>query len=320
MPGGITHLILALKSRNELDEKPRKILDACQSAFLVGSIAPDLPYFSGADDDVLHNEKALADHMHYENTNLIPLLAFKELKSNTGDQERDWKFAFFAGYMSHVVGDGVIHPFVRDKVGDYSSHMTEHRKLEMKLDVLFAHHEYDTNFRNSGIPLILKDFGSADSHRESVFSLFSSLILEIYDKNIAAGQIAGWLKAVQRIFRAATFLPWYGPLGLTGAAYSDYEKLAEQKSKILTLGDPPDLGEHGLNGNFAELPRVDFYEHCVPKFLEKFRKLVSAAYSFVYENGPNPMTDFQPINLDTGRLLIYKQGYDLKKKPFFWEH
>ncbi|MAF79233.1 MAG: hypothetical protein CME60_13810, partial [Halobacteriovoraceae bacterium] len=52
-----------------------------------------------------------------------------------GDQ-KDEAFSFFLGFASHVVADGVIHPFVRDKVGDYDNNATEHRLLEMRLDVI----------------------------------------------------------------------------------------------------------------------------------------------------------------------------------------
>ncbi len=44
----------------------------------------------------------------------------KELKGQLDVGIHYHMFTFFLGYISHVLADGIIHPFVRDKVGEYS--------------------------------------------------------------------------------------------------------------------------------------------------------------------------------------------------------
>ena len=74
-------------------------------------------------------------------------------KSKLTKKQIRYAFCFFVGYIAHIVADGIIHPFIRDMVGDYHEHQEEHRVLEMKLDVLL----YDYLTESSGSALNLNN-------------------------------------------------------------------------------------------------------------------------------------------------------------------
>jgi hypothetical protein len=118
-------------------------------------------------------------------------------------------FSFFSGYISHLIADGIIHPFVRDKVGDYKENQEAHRVLEMQLDVLFF--EYLT--KHSGKPLNLNYTNIHDElinfdegvypEVNSVVKVFSDLINEVYGLSYTNKKIPGWVKAMHRMFGVA---------------------------------------------------------------------------------------------------------------------
>ena len=142
MPSGYTHMLLTRTFKEEAgltDHDIGFLLDAQIKYFQLGALGPDLPY---SQELTLVNRSAaqIADKFHYEKTNLIPVRAFNRIKNMADGDKKDQAFAFFMGYASHIVADGIIHPFVRDKVGDYAENKTAHRTLEMRLDVIFLNH------------------------------------------------------------------------------------------------------------------------------------------------------------------------------------
>jgi hypothetical protein len=139
MPAGYAHLMIteqALKgysTDNTIDPKLRGY--ALTSHFVkLGSVGPDYPYL----DFFQPNQKAWADHMHYDLTgDLIITIAKKLLdtiKQGIDKEEFKIPFCWALGYLSHVTADLVVHPVVYNIVGSYTGHEEEHRHCEMIQD------------------------------------------------------------------------------------------------------------------------------------------------------------------------------------------
>ena len=100
----------------------KNVLAASTNFIQVGAIAPDLQYASTTDGDFFFStQNDLADKFHYVDTNEVPLRALRMLKSRKSELSKKtirYMFSFYIGYISHLIADGIFHPFVRDKVGD----------------------------------------------------------------------------------------------------------------------------------------------------------------------------------------------------------
>lgn len=326
MASGITHILLMKNLQSQITNPIlRNILAAGRDFLQLGAIAPDLPYASIADNDfILTDQSDLADHFHYRQTNRIGLDGLAEIKNRQVDWShnkklRRYHFNFILGYISHVVADGVIHPFVRDTVGDYNVAQTAHRVLEMRLDVLFyahlnrnrgAHAEF--NYAN-----IHDELENLDGYSETdeVISTFQKLIRQIYAENYKTDTIRGWITGLHRLFDLAegdhpaiykdiSFFDDY--------LYPNFDELLNKAEDIYTLEKPIDR-----DLNFLHNDRIHFIEDCVPQFYTKFVPIAEKAYQFVYKNG-RPLTeeDIPAIDLDTGRLI--SDNNDLDQIPAFW--
>jgi hypothetical protein len=120
-------------------------------------------------------------------------------------EEKDHAFAFFLGFAAHIVADGIIHPYVRDKVGDYHDNQNDHRILEMRLDVFFLHEltkgfGESLNFNFTNIHDQIKDPLTNFRH---VSSLFSQLIKEVYGKEVTAETAEEWVEDMHTVFELA---------------------------------------------------------------------------------------------------------------------
>jgi hypothetical protein len=105
----------------------------------LGAISPDYPYL----DFPAPAQKAWADHMHYDQTgDMIRTMAERLLEVKGGGVERPEfgiPFAWTLGYIGHVTADLVVHPVVRNIVGDYLGHEPDHRECEMIQDTYIYH-------------------------------------------------------------------------------------------------------------------------------------------------------------------------------------
>jgi hypothetical protein len=304
----------------------RDRLAAMQDFFLVGAVAPDLPYASAADRFIFDSESELADSFHYDNTNSLPLLALSKVRtlheSGAAPQLVDAVFAFVLGYISHLVADGIIHPFVRDKVGDYKENSREHRALEMALDVLFldaltvsSGEGSDFNFTNLHDDLLnFDDYGPIT---DLVVDAFRQCIREVYGHDLSSEKIRGWVTGLHRLFEVAEGeqFPWlYRRLEITGAfAYRNIEDIRLKRETFLCLGKPKDRDE-----NFLLKDKVHFLEDCVPQFYQVFVPLAERVHQYVFQ--PEAELTIADINipaidLDTGRLLVAK---GLENRPVLW--
>jgi hypothetical protein len=326
MASGITHILLMKNLQKELPigATKRKLAQA-RDILQVGAIAPDLPYASIADNDfILKNDSELADLFHYEKTNELPLKAFfyiKEIKNDLTKTEVNFLFAFFIGYVSHLIADGIIHPYVRDKVGDYAQNKTAHRVLEMQIDVLL----FEFLTKHSGKPLNLNytnlheelaNFEQETYPQTSlVIKTFSNLIKDVYNYDCSVNDLFGWVKAIYRMFAVAEgdHPAIYRNIGfIKPFLFPDLDELRDKNKDILVLTKPVDRIE-----NFLKQPKIDFFDDCIPMFYKKFIPVLNKAYEFVYNDGEEiTELDIKGIDLDTGRDLAVNN--DLNEIPLYW--
>ena len=139
MPAGYAHLMIteqalkAYSSDSTIDPIFRS--NALTSHFVkLGSVGPDYPYL----DFFQPNQKAWADHMHYDFTGDFIITVAKKLleRAKQGISKEGFliPFCWALGYLSHVTGDLVVHPVVNNIVGPYQGNEPEHRHCEMIQD------------------------------------------------------------------------------------------------------------------------------------------------------------------------------------------
>lgn len=323
MPSGFTHILLAktfTEKSNLVDHELGLLLAENMKYFQLGALGPDLPY-SQLMGLTNRGSAKLADKFHYIKTNNIPIRAFYRIKSLAGD-EKDQSFAFFLGYCCHVVADGIIHPFIRDKVGDYSQNQTAHRTLEMRIDVLFLNeltklsgHAQNLNYTNLH-DQILDPLSKKFDH---ISSLFSRLIFEIYGDKISKEEIEEWVKDMHKVLETAENEnnQFYAKLPiLKDYLFKDLASVLENSENdiLLKVGDAK-----GREINFAGRD-IHFFNDCLPSFYNAFKNVAIDAFDFVYNDGTKfTNTSFPGINLDTGRPLLVADGNDLNSKASFWE-
>lgn len=318
MPSGFTHVMLVRtfpESVGIKDDELGLLLDQYMPYFQLGAMAPDLPYSQQIKWKFGEEEAHLADKFHYEKTTEIPLRAFEYIKGLSG-ADRDKAFAFFLGFAAHIVADGIIHPYVRDKVGDYEKNKDAHRELEMRIDVFFL--DKLTNGLNLNSTNIhdlirdpLKDF-------KTISKLFSKLVNEVYGADIEPKDVVGWVNNMHTVFEAAESSnnQYYAKIpGFSGYLYLDKDEVLKnhQADLILKLHEPKDRDQ-----NFAGRD-VRFFEDCLPSFYSAFKKVATAAYEYTFNEGSMlTALNFPAINLDTGRPLTATSGNDLNANASYW--
>lgn len=321
MASGITHLLLTKKLQDELSDGMLKdILAYASDALIVGSVAPDLPYASIVDDDLFFTtESDQADRFHYTKTNQIPLKSLEWLKQkrDTLDPAIHYQlFAFYIGYISHVIADGIIHPYVRDKVGEYHKNQAAHRSLEMQLDVLVMR-EFNS-YSGTKMELMfanlhdeLKNFNRLEG-KDAILESFSSLIEEVYDRTYSSQKINGWIKGLHRMFSIAEgeYPSFYRNLSVNSFTYRKQKDIDD--ASVLILTKPDDQEE-----NFLKREQISFFDDCIPQYYKCMQGLAEKAFAFVFDNGTKlNEKDIPLINLDTGRLL---SNDVLNAIPVFWK-
>jgi len=307
---------LTKKFQDELPDCRLKDVLAMGQFFLqVGAVTPDLPYASIADKDLFFTKQThLADDFHYKKTNEIPLKVWPLLKdASLTDDERYYAFSFFLGYCSHVVADSIVHPFVRDMVGNYQGNETEHRRLEMKMDVLF-YNDYmgGIELKYSDLHDELKNIGDRKETKK-IITILKDLIIEVYGKTFTVKKIMGWLGGLHLLFDIALNPHLRIFRHFDAFLYHNADDLLADKEKTLLLTDAVGREKNFLNGK-----SVHFLKDCVPRYYKTFIPTANKAYEYVYNNGPEVTDkDLPATNLDTGRLL--PDGDNLDLMPVYWE-
>ena len=317
MPSGLTHLLL-VRYHNHNNPAIKELLDATKPYLEVGSVGPDLPYASLADSDFLTTQSELADNFHYRRTNQVPLLALRDIKKSfKGDltqeqiKEKDAHFAFFAGYASHVIADGIFHPFVRDKVGEYKDHEADHRALELGLDVLMLGHLTESSgqafdLQYSNIEDRFAGFNDKP-YAKSILERFSDIIDEVYTCEHSANDIAGWVSGLYRLFKVSSSGVWPGWCANLVSSYlcGSLAELTEKKNDYLVLTKPKHWDD-----NFLKTSQIHFIEDGVQRFNGIFHDFLDKAYAAIYEGGVMLTESNLPaVDLDTGRPIYIKPTY-----------
>jgi len=322
MASGLTHILLTKKLQDKFEDGQLKnILAYAADSFQVGAVAPDLPYASIADNDFFFsNESPLADDFHYKLTNQMPLQSFRKLRSlkgQIGDELHYHLFSFFLGYTSHVLADGIIHPFVRDKVGEYIDNQAEHRSLEMQLDVLF----FEELTKNSGLAAELNYTNVHDEisnflaleFNDEIIKTFSDVIETVYGQKYSIDKIQGWIKGLHRMFEIVEcdHPRFYRNLKANSFTFRNLEDI--DKDRAIILRKPKDR-----DANFLKIEEINFFHVCIPQYYQRFVPIATKAYEYVFGDGPElDESDIPFINLDTGRLL---PANDLNTIPEFWKN
>jgi hypothetical protein len=246
-------------------------------------------------------------------------LALKKLKALNGQIDDDihyHMFSFFLGYISHVLADGIIHPFVRDKVGEYAENQAEHRSLEMQLDVLFM----EEITKQSGFTSELNYTNLHDElgnfpgiiGSDLILKTFSDFIKEVYNEDYSVEKILGWITGLHRMFEIAEgdHPKFYRILKANSFTYRNREDINRERAVILQKPKDRDV-------NFLKVDEIDFFMHCIPQYYNRFVPLAQKAYGYVFEDGEElNELDIPLINLDTGRLA---DNNDLNLIPEFWK-
>lgn len=325
MPSGITHIILSKFALDRIKDvkggMPVAVLRANPGAFLLGSVAPDLPYMSIFDGRIFESETEVADDLHYRKTNEVPVRGLGEtaaiVRSGGDPLHANALFSFYVGHCSHLIADGIIHPYVRDKVGDYEVAKKPHRVLEMKLDILLARRLYGTEVNEVSFQDEL-DWMRDCSFRDQIFTSFANGIRDVYGHDVKPEYVRGWASAIENVFGLAegNFPKWYRDLmGDAGVAFKNYADLAPEANELAHLGMPIDAAKHGLSSNFSGQKEVRYFEDVVEKYLSTFPAIVLSAYEAVFEAATDVSSLLPAINLDTGRSLADAR---LSQTPVLW--
>ncbi len=324
MPSGITHMLLSStvldNIANEKSGAIHKILCREKGAYLLGSVAPDLPYLSVADSDLFSDQTEIADDLHTKHTNAVPLQGLLQAKQQVelkNTKKAEALFAFYLGYCSHFMADGLIHPFVRDKVGDYEVAKKEHRILEMKLDVFVAHRLMDTEVNGIDFQDDL-DWIEDCKFKTEIFRSYSDLLNGHYGCAMNAEHVQDWYSAMQRVFSLAggEFPKWYRELlGDPGLVFKNYEDLVNEEATCLSLQKPIDAGKHGLTSNFLGKETVQFFDDVTKGYFDRFPLIIKKSYEAVFEGSGNILSLLPEINFDNGRLVADNR---LSEKPALW--
>lgn len=317
----LTHLLLCRSisesfQMHEIGEMFKK----GEPYFLVGSLGPDLPYASIADINIFRNDSPLADRFHHEKTADIYTAGLKQLKNSRTLSRKDLcaLFCFLTGYLSHLIADAVIHPFIRDKVGDYPEHQAEHRALEMKLDIFYlsiicSRQKLNPEKYFTETEGIYNKF-SLLPESVLVLNLFSYLIKKIYSEDHFPREIIEWISSSERLLHMATgdHLGVFKEIALIKTYfYPDISDILNQYPDICNLFTPADR-----SSNFLNKYKIDYFGECIPCFFRVIKPLIKKSYDHVFDGGPSlTNTDLPSADLDTGRI----PGSDLNVIPVFWD-
>jgi hypothetical protein len=211
----------------------------------------------------------------------------------------------------------MIHPYVRDKVGDYLDAKNEHRILEMKLDVFVANKFMGTEVNGIDFQDDL-DWIEDCKFKTDIFESYSDLLNNNYGCKLNTEHVQNWVSAMQRVFSLAEgeFPKWYRELlGNPGIVFRNYEDLIGEEAACLTLQKPIDAKKYSLASNFMGKENVLFFDDVIAGYFDRFPLLIIKAYEAVFEDSGDILSHLYEINYDNGRLVA---NNFLTEKPTLW--
>ena len=156
MPARFAHCLLACEAITRLGrhENFPGVLKQKNHFVVMGATGPDYPYLTNIlENQALHIGHNWANRMHYENTVGFILEGIRALSSmdKRGNPFKN-RFAWFAGYVSHVVADSYIHPVVNSTVrGPYIFTHAEHARCEVVQDVYIFNKKTGTDICRAAV-------------------------------------------------------------------------------------------------------------------------------------------------------------------------
>jgi hypothetical protein len=338
MASPITHIILVNEAQNHFErdiqsdkaDKIETILNLYPGELNIGAISPDLLYFT--EDFVmklfsasqLQDMHKLADMMHVRKTNQFLLESINEIRNMKKGKLKDLLFSFLSGHLAHIIADGIVHPFIRDKVGDYNDlTKLDHRMLEMRLDVYVTEDLVGFNMNDCQFAEYLES-----ENTKPIAKLITNVLNRVYKdelekecgEKLKLKTVEGAINASRKALKTSSGnfnLKWYlgDLLEKKGLKHPDLNEIKRMKNKDLVLLHPIDREEKGLSGNFLNVETIHFLDDVCPQFVEKYIEKIEKLYDIIYTNAPLDEDDFVAINLDTGRTL---DDPDYKNIPFYW--
>jgi len=156
MPATFAHCLLAREAMTRLgryDLFPG-VLKQKNHFVVMGATGPDYPYLTDIlKNQVLHIGHNWANRMHYENTDGFIREGVKvlSLMDKRGNPFKN-RFAWFAGYVTHVVADSYLHPVVNSTVhGTYFFTSTEHGRCELVQDIYIFNKKTGTDICKAAV-------------------------------------------------------------------------------------------------------------------------------------------------------------------------
>jgi hypothetical protein len=273
MAGAFTHFILcdvAKRKRSVIGPVLYRLLNKHSRFLFLGAGSPDLPYLS------ISGNTKWADVFHYEKTNGIAISGHAELKKRWPEKTNleEAIFAWFLGYVSHLVTDATIHPVVQAIVGLYEKNPEEHRICEMTQDSLIYSEKKNTDLAYAEFSSVLKFCGDSE-HFDGVMDFWKTQTKKTYPEKKDEPQPKFWFTTYSNAVDAAeggsTLVALFRHIG---GSYSEY--IYKPKAEILS--DFPDryrkyYGEVKLpNGKFGTFTK-DAFDKAINYILDAWTTL-----------------------------------------------
>lgn len=304
--------------------------------FQIGSIAPDLPYVGIIDNNFLESDIDLANLFHFTTPNQnnrnrdpypnkIPLIGLELLKNSiqrdVGRRECDALFWFLVGFASHIIADGVCHPFVMDKVGRYEGdNIISHMVLEMGIDVLLLKHFAADNGHAveasyARIGRFTRGFSEL-RYTPFILTEFADLIKSVYAYEVTPEKITDWIFGMSRLFCPSTgkWPDWLRNVDVSVPfVFKEIIDIEVRQDDYLVLEKPTYWDQ-----NFLGIQSIHFLNDCLPRFNQLMKSFLDKAYNYIYKaEAQVNESDLPAFSLDTGRSVIDPDN--IKLTPVLWE-
>lgn len=211
MPAPFAHFTLFEKAKEKLCESDdftliqTSISDYSEFG-LLGANSPDFP--------IVCLDKAWEGNLHGSTASNYVKAAIEIIPTYPEEVQRKY-ISWFCGYISHMVGDAVIHPVVNERVGRYLGHEIEHQCCEIHQDALI--------FQTLGL--------DSAGKCEYVKNIVRNCCEETDRTKLDSELVAFWRKLTEKAFPKETvpdFNLWF-------AAYTGVVDLISEESEWVSL-------------------------------------------------------------------------------------
>lgn len=275
MPASVAHMLLFedVVSRISVDKDCEELSTIFKDSTnlkygRLGSMGPDLPYYSGniktlssllfSLSDRPANLEQWSGQLHSKDPNIFPLkmieIAWREtdLKAVEWDDISKKQWAFIMGFLTHIAADQIIHPYVNSIVGQYyreNDNRKRHRDCEVYQDiVLFSNKRNKSLLSEKLTDWIASSLESKCT--EPYFRVFlQKAFIEAHAIYPSETEIDNWVSVLLTFF---LYLKFVGPYKSADKDFQNNKENSEQYKK------------YWLNaGNAGGKPYQDYYNEAV---------------------------------------------------------